>query len=132
METTVNYFIYFHSIFRYFILLFAVIVAIQSLVGMMGKRKFLKSNRIPALFLLIFCDIQFLFGLVLYYHHIIQRGVLSSSTLMTDTYSRFYAIEHSLSMTIAIILVHIGYNVTKKPIGDDRKFKRLFWCNCRL
>jgi hypothetical protein len=129
MGTSVNYFVYFHSIFRYFILLFAVIVVIQSLIGMLGKRKFLKSNRIPALFLLIFCDLQFLFGLVLYYHKVVQPGLLSSSTLMTDTASRFYAIEHSLSMIIAIILVHIGYSIAKKPIDDDRKFKRLFWCS---
>ena len=129
MDTTVNYFVYFHSILRYFILLFAVIVVVQSLVGMMGKRRFTKGNRMPALFLLIFCDIQLIFGLILYYHQIIQRGVLSSPTLMKDTYSRFFAIEHSLSMIIAIILVHIGYSVTKKAIDDDRKFKRLFWCS---
>jgi hypothetical protein len=123
------YFIYFHSILRYFILLFAVIVVLQSLVGMLGKKKFLKSNRMPALFLLIFCDLQLIFGLVLYYKKVVETGLLKSPTLMSDTYSRFYAVEHSVSMIIAIFLVHIGYNVTKKNIDDDRKFKRLFWCS---
>lgn len=129
MGSNINYFIYFHSIIRYFIILFAVLVAVQSLIGMLGKKKFTKGNRLPALFLLIFCDIQFLLGFVLYYQFIISAGVLSSGHVMTDRYSRFFAIEHSVSMIIALILVHVGYSITKKPIDDDRKFKRLFWCS---
>ena len=122
------YVIYIHSILRYFILLFAVIVVIQSLAGMMGKKKFLKTNRIIALFLLICCDIQLLLGLFLYYFKIIGPGVLKSGTVMTDTANRFWAVEHSVSMVIAIILVHVGYTFTKRNMDDDRKFKRLFWC----
>ncbi len=34
------YLLYIHSILRYFILLFAVVVVIQSPVGMMGKKRF--------------------------------------------------------------------------------------------
>lgn len=129
MQSSVPYLIYIHSILRYFLLLFAVIVVIQSLVGMMGKQKFLKSNKMPALMLLIFCDLQLVFGLVLYYFQIIAKGVLSSGTVMKDTASRFFAMEHSVSMIIAILLVHVGYSVIKKNIDDDRKFKRLFWCS---
>lgn len=123
------YLLYIHSILRYFILLFAAITAFQSLTGMMGKKPFRKSNRIPALVLLIFCDLQLLLGLVLYYYKIVETGVLKSGMVMKDTYSRFFAVEHSVSMVVAIILVHVGYNVAKKNMDDDRKFKRLFWCS---
>jgi hypothetical protein len=34
-----------------------------------------------------------------------------------------------LAMIIALVLVHVGYSVTKKNMDDDRKFKRLFWCS---
>ena len=40
---------------------------------------------------------------------------------------RFWAVEHSVGMIVAIILVHMGYTVAKKNMDDDRKFKRMFW-----
>ena len=129
MPPYLNNILYLHSILRYFILFFAIIVVIQSMVGMLGKKKFQKTNRITALFLLIFCDLQLLFGIILYYFKLIVTGVIHSPTLMKDAYSHFYVVEHSTSMVIAIILVHIGYNTAKKNIDDDRKFKRLFWCS---
>jgi hypothetical protein len=122
------YLLYFHSILRYFILLFAVIVVIQSLTGMMGKKKFQKSNKQGALVLLIFCDLQLLLGLALYF----LKGwatVLTTGGAMANAYNRFWTVEHSVGMLVAIILVHIGYSSTKKNMDDDRKFKRLFWCS---
>jgi hypothetical protein len=129
MQPYLPYILYVHSILRYFILLFAIIVVIQSLVGMMGKRQFKKPNKMMALFLLIFCDLQLLLGLALYYYKLVAPGVLQGGNVMKDTYNRFYAVEHSTSMILAIILVHIGYSVTKKNMDPDRKFKRLFWCS---
>jgi hypothetical protein len=117
-----------HSILRYLVLLFAVIVTVQSLVGMMGKKPFKDSNRKMALILLICCDLQLVLGLLLYYLTVISTGMLSSGGIMKDTYKRFYAVEHSVSMIVAIILVHVGYSVTKKNIDPERKFKKLFWC----
>ena len=117
-----------HSILRYFILLFALIVVIQSLTGMMGKKKFTGSNKPPALVLLICCDVQLLLGLALYF----SNGWLSAFSggdVMKDPVKRFYAVEHAVSMIIAIVLVHVGYSVIKKNINDDKKFKRLFWCS---
>jgi len=127
MHSHLDYFLYFHSILRYLILLFAVIVVGQSLVGMMGKKLFKKGNKTTALVLLICCDIQLLLGLLLYYFKVYAAGMLSSSDVMKDPYKRFYAVEHSVAMIVAIILVHIGYTVTKKNMDDDRKFKRMFW-----
>jgi len=126
MASSLPYVTYIHSILRYFILLFTVIVVIQCLVGMLGKKKFGKNNKITALLLLICCDLQLLLGIMLYtlggWFH-----VLESPGVMRNTYSRFYAVEHSVGMIIAIILVHIGYSIGKKNIDDDRKFKRIFW-----
>lgn len=121
--------LYLHSISRYFILLFALIVTVQSLVGMMGKRKFAKVNKQAALALLIFCDLQLLGGIALYYNKLIATGLLGNGNVMKDTYTRFYAVEHSVSMVLALVLVHVGYSVTKRNLDDDRKFKKLFWCS---
>ncbi len=118
--------LFLHSTLRYFILLFAVVVTVQSLVGMMGKKKFKNVNKQLALALLIFCDLQLVLGLALYFPKF--SNAFGAGNVMKDVYNRFYAVEHSFSMVLAIVLVHIGYTVTKKNFDDDRKFKRLFWC----
>lgn len=129
MQSSVPYVLYIHSILRYFILIFAAVVSVQCLIGMLQKKRFAKSNRMPALLLLIFCDMQLLLGFVLYYYKMIASNVLGSGNVMGDTYKRFFGVEHSVSMIIAIVLVHVGYSITKKNIAYDRKFKRLFWCS---
>lgn len=126
MQSSTLGFLYLHSILRYFILLFALIVVAQSLMGMIGKKKFKPINKQSALVLLIFCDLQLVLGLVLYY----LRGMVnlfSSGDVMKDPVKRFWAVEHGFGMIVAIVLVHMGYSVTKKLMDDDRKFKRLFW-----
>lgn len=129
MQSYMQHFIFLHSILRYFILAFGLLVAASSLVGMLGKKEFRKSHKMSALGLMIFCDIQLLLGFILYYQKVIASGMLSAGGVMKDTYSRFYAVEHSLAMVIGIVLVHVGYSVTKKNMDADRKFKRLFWCS---
>jgi hypothetical protein len=122
-------FLYFHSILRYFILFFAVVVAVQSLIGMMGKKEFKKPNKIAALMLMIFCDMQLLVGIILYYTFVIASGMLSAGNVMKDAGPRFWAVEHAFGMIVAIVLVHVGYATAKKNIDSEKKFKRLFWCS---
>ena len=126
MQAYSNYFLYFHSILRYFILLFAVVVVVQCIVGFMSKKSFRKSNKQSALMLLICCDLQLLLGLILYY----SMGWIhrfSDSDVMTNPLKRFWTVEHSVGMIVAIVLVHLGYATSKKNMDDDRKFKRMFW-----
>jgi hypothetical protein len=127
MQSYTLAFTYLHSILRYFILLFAFIVVVQSLMGMVGKKKFKAINKQSALVLLIFCDLQLVLGLLLYYLTG-MANFFSSPDVMKDPVKRFWAVEHGVGMIVAIILVHAGYSVTKKLMDDDRKFKRLFWC----
>ncbi len=121
--------LYLHSVIRYFILFFALIVAAQSLFGLMGKKQFGKGNKMFALALLIFCDLQLVLGLILYYTFVIGSGMLKTGSVMKNPVSRFWAVEHSVGMIVAIILVHVGYSVVKKSIDSEKKFKRLFWCS---
>ena len=128
MHTYLDIILSTHSLLRYLVLGLTLIVAIQSLMGMMGKKKFQKANKMGALFMMIFCDVQLLAGLALYF----MKGYpqqFSGGEAMKNPSVRFFALEHPLCMVIGIVLVHIGYSITKKNIDDDRKFKRLFWCS---
>lgn len=120
--------LYLHNYVRWFILLFAILVIVNGVLGMGGKRPFGKADKRNALLLMICCDIQLLLGLVLYfangYFHTLVTG---GSEMMKNTFQRFYAMEHNVAMLIAIILIHIGYRTVKMNITDQAKFKRLFW-----
>jgi hypothetical protein len=115
-----------HSLFRWLILFFALVTIINSTTGMSGKRPFTGGHKRTALFLMICCDVQLLLGLVLYY----MNGwltVLTGGTSMASKTNRFWSVEHSIGMIVAIILIHLGYAAVKKSIADTSKFKRLFW-----
>lgn len=117
-----------HSYLRYIVLLLTLLVAIQSLMGMTGKGTFKSGNKKSALFMMISCDIQLLVGLAVFFMND-HLGRLKMPGGMADKTTRFFALEHPLSMLIGIVLVHVGYTVVKKNVDDSRKFKKLFWCS---
>jgi hypothetical protein len=116
----------FHSLLRWLILFFALVTLINSVTGMSGKKPFTGGHKRTALFLMICCDIQLLLGLILYFMGP-WWGMLKSGTAMSDKVARYFTVEHSVGMIVAIILIHLGYSATKKNIADSSKFKRLFW-----
>ena len=119
-------FIFIHSLLRYFVIMLTLVVAVQSVIGMQKKGTFKAGNKKTALFMMIACDLQLLAGLAVFYlgNHLqaIQQG-----GFMGDRASRFYNMEHPLSMVIGIVLVHLAYNTAKKAMNDSTKFKRMFW-----
>lgn len=120
-----------HSVMRWLVLLFAVLTVIVGLRGMGGRRNFTGSDKRPALFLLISCDIQLLLGFVIYflhgYQHNFAGGVMKE--VMKAPAARFWTIEHLTGMLLGIVLVHVGYAVIKTNRSHAAKFRRLFWCS---
>jgi hypothetical protein len=121
---------YLHSLLRWAIIILGIITLIRSLRGMNGTRAFLPADKKSALFLMIACDLQLLAGLYLYFtsawglKNIQSQGM---GAVMKDAASRFFAVEHSLGMLVALLLVHLGYRAVKKDMPDTGKFKKLFW-----
>ncbi len=118
--------IHLHSILRYLVLLFTLVVALQSLMGLMGKKEFAKGNKMTALFMMISCDLQLLVGLALLFMNGHLQS-LSTPGAMSNKGVRFFALEHPLAMIIGIVLVHIGYSIAKKDIPSPKKFNKLLW-----
>jgi len=116
-----------HSYFAY--LLFAVLIfsIVYVIVQMVKKKPFTESVRKVSLIGLIASHLQLLIGLVLYF--ISPRGISAfsgeMSEVMGDSLTRLYALEHPLTMIIAIVLITIGYSRAKKPGDDVRRFKTL-------
>lgn len=123
--------IHLHNLLRWFILIFALWTIMKSAMGMGGNKPFTKSDKRPALLLMITADIQLLLGLMLYFtgawgiKNVNNMGGFGA--IMKDKASRFWGVEHITGMLVALVLIHIGYSVIKKDVADGAKFKKLFW-----
>lgn len=121
-----------HSLLRYLIILVAIWAIIKAASGMGGGKSYTKSDQRPGLFYLIFMDLQLIVGLLLYVmgnfgiKQIEAMGGMGE--VMKNNVARFFVMEHTLGMILAIILVHIGYANTKKAnLSDRKKFSKSFW-----
>ena len=116
--------LFLHSLLRWAVLIFGLWAVVHSLIGWSGKRNFTKGSDKPGFLFMIFCDVQLLVGLVLYFGNEwftqLREG---GAEVMKNAGLRFFAMEHALMMIIAWILVHVG-RVAVKRAGITSKHKR--------
>lgn len=111
----------FHSGWAYVALLLLIIVVINSLMGVLGKKSFTAKDKKIALFGLIAIHIQLLVGLILYFISPLGKESLGQ---MKDAALRLTSLEHPLLNIIGIVLITMGWSMHKK-VTDDQKFKKI-------
>ncbi len=111
-----------HSGLRWIVLVLIIWALFKSFSGWLGKKEYQKSDRLAALFAMVFTHIQLLVGLILYMD---SPNVSFASGLMKDTMLRFYTVEHVLMMIIAIVIITIGYTTAKSMTEAVDKHKRI-------
>jgi hypothetical protein len=120
-----NYSLVIHSILRWAVLLFGLWAVVAALSGVVSKRNYSSADNRSGLLFMIFCDIQLLMGLVLYFTGMWFEKVKSGmGEVMKDPAERFFAVEHALMMIIAWLLVHIGRSMVKRADTDAQKHKK--------
>jgi len=115
-----------HSITRYLVLIGLLGVILNSLVGMIQNKPFGKMEDKSSLWLFIFTHTQLLIGLILYF---ISPVVIFSGASMKDSIARYWLVEHSFMMLVAIVLITMARITMKKLATDAAKHKRLFIFN---
>ena len=119
-----------HSLLRWGILILLIASIIKNFSAWQNKKVFTKSDRKLWLFTLIFAHTNLLVGLYLLLfgkYGIISIGLPEGTKLMKDDFYRFFWIEHPFGMIVSIILITLGYGMSKKPVNDITKFKKAFW-----
>lgn len=110
-----------HSSLRWVILLTLLIHLYCIYTGYFRNKPFTKFNRIFSHVTVGFIHLQFVIGLYVYYTsekiNIFLADVKGS---MAISELRFFAVEHSLIMLIAIVIITIG-SFKSKRIEDERK-----------
>jgi hypothetical protein len=109
-----------HSGLRWLVLLFLVLATIKALAGWFGKKPYGKSDNLIAILLLSFTHTQAIIGLVLYF----LNGWVSALGNMKDAGLRFWSLEHSIVMILAVVFITVGRVKSKKAVTDELKHKK--------
>lgn len=115
-----------HSLNRYIVLALLLVVIVKSLTGWLNKSPFEKADDKLSLFLFIATHTQLLLGLILYFT---SPAVIFSGASMKEAVARYWLVEHSTGMLIAIVLISLGRILSKKLTDSSAKHKRMFIYN---
>ena len=126
METTLyTALLHAHSIGRWIVLLLLIFAILNSLIA--GSRPFIKSDNRLGLLLTIFADLMLLIGIYLWIagsYGLQKLQSMPMADVMKNPTDRFYAMEHTIGMLVAIVLIHLGKAQARKKIGDRAKHRR--------
>lgn len=120
-----NGLLHLHSTLRWVILILLLIAVYNSLAN--KNKDFTNGHRKISLYLLIAADLTLLVGV---YQWIVGSWGLKSlqnsgmAVVMKDPVQRFYAVEHTIGMLVAIVLIHVAYSYSKKAVPGTQKHKR--------
>lgn len=115
-----------HSTLRYLILVFLIASVGISMSKMMGKKPFTKGDKMTYLMTLIFCHLQLVVGFILFFMKDYQKNFSQMGDIMKIPVLRFFTIEHTLMMLLAIVFITIGYSTAKRATTDVAKHKKTF------
>ena len=113
-----------HNLTRWAVVVLMVYALFRMYRGSFSNSSWEPADRKAGLFLTIGMDIQFLFGLVLYFISPLTDQFLQNlGGAMGVKELRFFGFEHILYMIFAVALAHIGGAAGKKDLDDKSKFK---------
>ncbi|MFN0049245.1 MAG: cytochrome B [Cytophagales bacterium] len=116
--------LYAHSYSRWFVLATLIFAIYQAANGIISKRPFEKRDKMAALLGLIFTHSQFVVGLILYFQSaVVQLFLNDVKAGMKISALRYWGMEHIATMTIAVILITIGYSISKRRAENNKKFQ---------
>jgi hypothetical protein len=118
-----------HNLLRWIILILLLVSIYKSFAGWKGQKAFAAGDKKVWLMTMIAGHITLLLGL--YQWTIGRMGIFTSgnqsfSDVMKNPATRFFQVEHPVSMILAIILITLGHGMAKKNVSDVEKYKKAF------
>jgi len=108
-----------HSTLRWVVLVLALIALGRAIRGVVGRLEWKSGDQAIGAWFTVSLDLQMLLGLVLYIFlsPITREAFADMGAAMRNTPLRFFAVEHTAGMIVAVVLAHIGRARSKK--GTD-------------
>ena len=121
--TFYSFLVHFHSITRWLLLVGLVVSIFIALYYFLSKKEKGKSGMQIQFFTATIAHIQLLLGFYLYF---LSSKVVFSSETMKFAATRFYAVEHSSMMIIAIVIITIGMMRARRAKTERKYFWSIF------
>ncbi|MBT8220287.1 MAG: cytochrome B [Bacteroidia bacterium] len=112
-----------HSGLRWILLILLIITVINAYMKWKGEKDFTSGDDKLSLWTMMVTHIQLLLGLYLFFT---SGKVMLSGLDMANAVGRFYTIEHTLGMMLAIVLITLGRVQAKKIVTAAGKHKKIF------
>jgi hypothetical protein len=115
-----------HSYWAFFVLFILVAAIFNAFIGRYTGKEFSTKDLRISLFGLIFSHIQLLIGLILYFvSPWFDQWTEIGISVMKDTQTRLYLVEHPLINILAIFLITMGWSMHKRQSESSKKFLRI-------
>ncbi|HEY4283937.1 MAG TPA: hypothetical protein VGM62_12800 [Chthoniobacterales bacterium] len=114
-----------HNALRWIVLVAAIVAFAVAVSGWSGTKPVTPLlKRCGSLFVAAM-DVQFLIGLILYFgvSPLIKMAFENMSVTMKDHELRFFTVEHTTYMLLAVILAHVGAIRSRKAKTDRAKYR---------
>lgn len=116
----------FHSYFRWLIVISLIITIAYISYGYIKYQPFTQLHKNITLVSINLLHLQWVLGLYIYFNsEMIHSFFDFPKQWMKIDEIRFYAIEHSITMLLAICLATYGYHLSKKVPSSHLKFRKL-------
>ncbi len=114
-----------HNLLRWILLPLIAFVLYRSYVGWLTNKAFEKLDNALGGAMIGLAHSQLLIGLILYFTSGKGYQFITTPGFMKDPITRLYALEHPLTMIIAIVLLQLGRSFSKKASSDTARFKTI-------
>lgn len=125
-----NGLLHLHNLLRWVIILLLLLSIIKAFSGWQQKKTFSASDKRVWLFTLIASHITLVLGLYQWLwgrYGMLKMDLPEGESVMKNKFYRFFWVEHPTFMILAIVMITLGYGMSKKPVADIVKYKRAFW-----
>lgn len=113
-----------HSFVRWLVLLSLLTGIVRGYIGWLGKKHFSKADNRLRFVTATIAHVQLLLGLWLYIISPITNYFLQNfHTAVHERQIRFFGMEHSVVMLLAVIVITVGAAKVRRKIEDQAKFK---------
>ena len=114
-----------HNSLRWLILAGMVTLMVVYSIRWLARKGWRRSDGLLSLVVTILVDVQLLTGLVLYFFisPVTRAAFHDFGAAMKNADLRFYAVEHTVLMLAAVVMVHLGRSAGKKATRDGDRFR---------
>lgn len=113
-----------HSLNRWVVVALLLVALGRGMAGWARARKWSRHDDLTGRLLIVVLDVQLLLGLALYaVSPLVRAGWSDLGAAMDNRVLQFWTIEHAPTMTLAVVIVHIGRVVARRADDDRRRYR---------